>query len=276
LKDNFIWNNGITPQEAAQRFTAAAIKVPVRSGVTLDVEEMDSKQNQFTHAINWEFDKLLGIDSDFLEMYYSLYKSYLLVSDMATVDLEWIKPSGAPWTLKGNTFLEFLFQNYVIQGEGPQAVFMQGDDLDRRQANLKVNEQRMHRVSLYCGFKMSAIYSETAEFCGYVYAFGILVPSIRRKLAKLIAAPIRGAEHFYQYAEGIRDWLKDLRGQEHFVDIIKINAEQSKVPESVIYDWLDCIDSTAHVSWEQWCSVAQQVKLEVLYLDEAGYANSVW
>nr|QOX06057.1 RNA-dependent RNA polymerase [Lentinula edodes beny-like virus 1] len=276
LKDEFVWNNGKTTEEAARRYTAAALRVPVDDNVTLDVVEMDKEQNGFTHMINRKFDELIGVSREFLDIYYGLYEHYKLVGMEFTASLQWVKPSGAPWTLKGNSFLEFLLANYIVVGDGPQAVFFQGDDLSRTQANMRVDVVRKSLVERYCAFVMSMVFSKEAAFCGFVYADGVLVPNVRRKLNKVIAAPIRSREHFYQYQAGIRDWLRDINRGDMLGTVLKVNAQQLGQDVGMVESWLDCIDSVAHASWEQWSSFAKKVDLNIDYLDAAGGMQSVW
>nr|UTQ48852.1 replication-associated protein [Monilinia fructicola beny-like virus 1] len=276
LKDEFVWNNGITPAEAGSRYTAAALKVPTRENITMDVVEMDSKQNAFTHEINRHFDQLLGVSDDFLDIYYGLYSNYTLLGSMFSANLKWVKPSGAPWTLKGNTFLEFCIQNYIIKGDGPQAVFMQGDDLNRTQANMVVDVDAKSEIQRYCSFEMTMIRSEEASFCGYVYSSGMLVPNIRRKMNKIISAAIRNDKHFYQYQTGLRQWLKDLRSDKNFGDIIDCNMKEADCSREQIEGWLDCIDSVSHASWEQFRAMSHVVEKNIDYLNDAGYLTSVY
>nr|BAS04359.1 polyprotein [Lentinula edodes ssRNA mycovirus] len=276
LKDEFVWNNGKTTKEAAGRYTAAALKIPVDDNVTLDVVEMDKEQNAFTHMINRQFDTLIGVSQEFLDVYYGLYEHYKLIGMEFTASLRWVKPSGAPWTLKGNSFLEFLLANYMVIGDGPQAVFFQGDDLSRTQANMRVDVVRKSLVERYCAFQMSMVFSKEAAFCGFVYASGMLVPNIRRKLNKVIAAPIRSREHFYEYQAGIRDWLRDINAEDALPQVLQVNAQQLGADVSLVESWLDCIDSVAHASWDQWVSFAEKVDLNIDYLDSAGGLQSVW
>jgi len=276
LKDEFTWDNNLTPEEAAERYTRACMAVPVRSGVTLDVKEMDSKQNAFTHQINLEFDKLLCVKQDFAELYYSIYHNTPLVGKYSSSQQEWIKLSGAPWTLKGNTILEFLIQNYIVTGEGPQAVYMKGDDLDRRQANLKVDVDRKTMVSLYCGFQMEAIFSDTAEFCGYVYSNGVLCPSIRRKLNKVLGQGFKTEKHFYEYATSLRDWCLKLRSDMAYDDIIRVNAEQSGCPRSAVEDWFDVLESLCHVSYEDARQHMMERKEDIYYLSMKNNLRNVF
>lgn len=276
MKDEFVWNNGKTTEEAASRYTAAALKIPVDDNVTLDVVEMDKEQNAFTHMINRRFDELIGVSQEFLDIYYGLYEHYKLIGMEFTASLRWVKPSGAPWTLKGNSFLEFLLANYMIIGDGPQAVFFQGDDLSRTQANMRVCVTRKSLIERYCAFQMSMVFSKEAAFCGFVYAHGILVPNIRRKLNKIIAAPIRNREHFYQYQAGIRDWLRDINSGDRLGTVLQVNAQQLGQDVNMVESWLDCIDSVAHASWDQWSALARKVDLNIDYLDAAGGMQSVW
>jgi hypothetical protein len=63
LNDSTTWNNGLTIDEAAQRFSTAAQKVRSEMNVRLDAVEMDSKQNQFTHSIVAHFLRLLCVST---------------------------------------------------------------------------------------------------------------------------------------------------------------------------------------------------------------------
>jgi len=276
LKDHIVWNNNCTPEEAGARYQAAAVQVPTDVNITMDVVEMDSKQNEFTHLVNRKFDECLGVSSDFLDFYYSQYESYDLVGSMFRSKQRGTKPSGAPWTLKGNSFLEFLLQNYMIRGQGQSAVFFQGDDLNRTQANMYVDNDRKSEIERYCAFEMTMTVSTEAAFCGFVYAKGLLIPNIRRKLNKVIAASIRSQEHFVEYQKGLRDWVKQLKEHVAFSDILVANAIQLDGTQAQVESWLEVVDSVSHCSWDQWRALANKVDLNINYLNAANEVVSVY
>jgi hypothetical protein len=266
LNESTVWNNGMSMDDVAQKFIKATLKVPVPENVRLDAVEMDSKQNEFTHAINMEFDRLLGVDSDFLELYYSLYADYRVINNNVEAKLQWVKPSGAPWTLKGNTMLMLNLCLWLIEGDGAMALFGQGDDVDRNQANMRINDSRMSELGLYCGFDMSMEWGDFAAFCGFVLCHGQLVPNIRRKLIKLSGMSFKSVKHFEEVQIGVREYTRELRSLLSFDDIIQINADTYGKSKADVYDWFDCIESIGHISALQFSSAVSRIDMNTKFL----------
>jgi len=265
LKPNCVWNNGMTVEEAAERFVKASLKVPTPENVRLDAEEMDSKQNKFTHRINYEFDVLLKVNPIILDLYYSMYEEYLLMAQDCSVLLKGVKPSGAPWTLKGNSILMVLLSLWLITGEGPLAIFFQGDDVDRNQSAMKLHETRLRRLAIYCAFKMQTEFGDYAAFCGFVLINGQLVPNIRRKLIKLIGTSFRSYNHFTQVQQSLRDYMKALRGLS-MADIIEANAGIYGVSVEAAESWVEVIESLSHISKAQFEQAAMEVDINMKFL----------
>lgn len=267
LKDEVVWNNQKTEEEAVKRFMTAAMKLPSFNGVTLDATEMDSMQNEFTHAIVYFFIKRFGVDDDFLGLYFSMSRDYRLVSDIVSAHLEHVKCSGEPWTGLGNWSLSMCMQCWLFEGDGPMAIFGQGDDARRNQANLRLNQDKLEQLKLFCGFEMSVLFSEFGDLCGFIFAYGLVVPSIRRKLSKLIGADFLSKQHFYDYQISLREWSDRVKFSSSFDDIIRINALNNGVNEHSVETWFETIESVGHLSHEQFCLKAVTVKKEYSYIN---------
>lgn len=275
LKEEAVFNNGMSDDEAVRRFMKAAVKLPTFDGVTLDVAEMDSRVNEFIFEILKQFDLLLGVDSVFLELYYSMHADYTMLSEDAKMRLRWVMTSGAPWTLKGNTNTIAILECWLFRGDGPWARFWQGDDARRNQANLRVDRDRVERLKLYTGFQMSIVYSQFGDLCGFIFSHGQVVPSIRRKLCKIIGTEFRSLEHFQQYQISLRDWSNKLRSSLAYADAITINAQNNGVTEFTVENWLETIDSLGHISADQYTGLVQKLRKEYRFVRSSGHLDFV-
>jgi len=269
LKANVVWNNGVTVEQAARQFTAAALKVPVDENVRIDAVEMDSKQNEFTHSIVKAFIAKLYVDSDFLDLYFSMMADYKVSNPEIKMFLQWVKASGEPWTLFGNSFLMTALTLWLIRGEGPFALFSQGDDVDLNQANMRVDEDRLRNIQLYSNFDMTLEWGRYAAFCGYVLASGQLVPNIRRKLIKLMGCTFVNQLHFEQVQISIRLWMLQLRSGLGFYDAIRVNAETYQVSIAQVESWLEAIDSLGHISAAQFAAASNPIAENVFFMSQS-------
>jgi hypothetical protein len=269
LKPNVVWNNGISVEQAARDFTKAAMGVPTDENVRLDAEEMDSKQNEFTHTIVKFIIKALLVDGDFVDLYFSMMEDYRVSNPEITMFLKWVKASGEPWTLFGNSFLMTALTLWLIRGEGPFALFTQGDDVDYNRANMVVDQDRLDNLSLYCSFVMTSEWAHFAAFCGFVLYAGQLVPNIRRKLIKLSGMNIRDVKHFQVLQIAIRDWTSSMIKHVGFADMLKVNAETYDVSVDTVAAWFDTIESLGHISEEQFLRATDRVDLNTNYLAQS-------
>jgi len=199
-----------------------------------------------------------------------MIEKYKVVAEDFNLFLDWVKPSGEPFTLYGNSFLMTALTLWLIEGEGPYALFTQGDDVDLNQANMKFHKSRLDQLALYCSFTMSVEWGMYAAFCGFVFIYGMLVPNIRRKLNKVIGMSCPTVEHFQTVQIAIRDWVDSVRRSMSYADIIRANADVYGVTEQTAQGWFDVISSIGHISAEQYREVAHKVELNVLFLNAQG------
>jgi len=209
-------------------------------------------------------------------MYYDMIRSYTLKGEQFTAHLEWIMPSGMPWTLKNNSFLQTAIVLYVMDYKSDAAIFTQGDDLNLFAIEPKLLPERMAEINQFCGYALTVSESDVAAFCGFVQADGILAPNVRRKLFKLMAMSIRTAHHFYQVQVSLRDWCSKLKVDAAFADVLRLNAATYRVDIPTVEHWFDMIESLSHCNFDQYVSVAQEVPINIHYMSEDGSLLSVY
>nr|AQM49942.1 replicase [Agaricus bisporus virus 13] len=275
FRDEVVFNNGMSEEEAVGRFMKAASKLPTFEGVTLDVTQMDSRINGFIFAILAAFDKLCLLDEEFVDLYYSMCEDYQMMSEEVKMVLSWVMTSGAPWTLKGNTNVVGILECWLFQGEGPWARFWQGDDGRRNQAKLRLRRDRAEQLALYTGFEMKMEFSMFGDLCGFIFSHGLVVPSIRRKLVKLIGTEFSSADHFYQYQISLRQWCDKINGALCNSDIFTINAENNGVSEFTVEEWYATISSVSHLSYAQFSELAVRIRKEQHFLNARGHLETV-
>jgi len=244
--------------------------------VRLDAVEMDSKQNEFTHEIVAHFLRLLCVSDDFVTLYFSMMEDYRATNSELDMFLKWVKASGEPFTLFGNSFLMTAMTLWLIEGDGPFALFTQGDDVDLNQANMMFNEDRLAQVALYCAFTMTCEWGYYAAFCGFVFINGLLVPNIRRKFIKILGMSCPSVKHFQTVQIAIRDWCDSIKNHVGFQDILQANADTYLQSVDTAEGWFDAINSLGHVSADQYESIAQVVPVNYNYLNASSEFTSIY
>lgn len=85
-----------------------------------------------------------------------------------------------------------------------------GDDFVKRQCNLELKTDRKAMMDKVCGLRIRVVISDGADFCGLILQNGTIFPSIARKVNKLSAHRFRTYEHFTEYLDSLRDWVKNV------------------------------------------------------------------
>jgi len=213
------------------------------------------------------FIERLFVSAEFLDLYFSMMEDYRVTNPNLKMFLKWVKASGEPLTLFGNSFLMTAMTLWLIRGDGPMAIFLQGDDVDINKCNMYFDEVRMANVQLYCEFEMEVERGFFAAFCGYVLYSGILVPNIRRKLIKLSGMSYMSQKHFESIQINIREWTTSLKTHMGFSDILKVNAMTYGVSDLAVETWFDAIESLGHISAEQFAKATCKVELNTKFIN---------
>jgi len=258
LKKNVIFNNGYTIQDLSSRVDHVMNFLPSDGilNATTDMTAFDKYQNSFTQEIEKQFWLLLGVCEEFVEHYYSFRHDYKIVCDIVRALVKSAKTSGEPATLINNTLLSLCLICWLFTGQGPMIIIAQGDDGFRRQANLVFLQQRYDELMLHVPLKIKCLISEESEFCGYSIFKGAIVPSLPRRLNKILGQRYRDYKHFCEYQTAIRDFIDDVKFLDPFFVILK-NAEMWKVTFNEMHCIYDCIVSFGHINKEQFFKMAK-------------------
>jgi hypothetical protein len=274
LQDHCVYDNRITPTEMKEKLTQLMSNLPsvCKNGIT-DFTMFDSQQDEFTQAIEKYFLLRLGFSQDFIDHYYSFRSNYTIIGGSIKGKSKFEKTSGEPMTLLMNTIISAVLSNYFLRGEGKFLLAMKGDDGFKRQANLRLDEERYEKVAQYTALKMKIMISREAEFCGYVITDSLFVDSIPRKLHKLLSHHFKDYIHFTQYQQSIRDFIAQFEDDYFFSAYIDANA---KIYESLgcgydeIMIMYECLKSFAHINEDQFYEQTNRVTMDSLYKDASG------
>nr|UUG74030.1 MAG: hypothetical protein [Hubei Beny-like virus 1] len=223
------------------------------NGVT-DGEMFDAQQNEFTQEIEKQFWLRLGVAENFLDMYYSFRKRYVMQATNVRGRAGCQKTSGEPGTLVNNGIVSKVLSNFIIRGEGPVGIVYKGDDFNKRQCNLTVNEDNKKIIEAVCPLKLKVNISEGSEFCGLIVANGYVFPSISRKLNKIMSHRFRDYKHFCEYQTSLRDFVKKMEKLDP-AKVIALNARVTKSTNFQVSVQYDAIISFSHISKEQFETV---------------------
>jgi hypothetical protein len=251
LNDNVFYDNRMSPETFRTKLRSVWDNVDhtAKNGVT-DFAQFDAQQDEFSQELEKRTLQLLGVSDEFIDHYYSLRKGQKLYAPGIAGSLSTEKPSGEPLTLWGNSVIGMLLSNYLIRGDGPFIAAYKGDDGFKRQANMRISEERQGLLSQVCRLQIKAYVEDTAEFTGYAIGARSFCPSIPRKLAKIMGHDFNSYAHFCEYRKSISDWLHEYDTQDT-EDIIATNSDLFGIPVGEVIAMVEIIRSFSHLGEEQ-------------------------
>ncbi|AEK48983.1 polyprotein [Beet soil-borne mosaic virus] len=253
LNSNVVYDNTMSEVEFVANINAAMSTVPgsAINGV-IDAAACDSGQGVFTQLIERYIYSALGISDFFLDWYFSFRERYIMQSRYVRAHMSYVKTSGEPGTLLGNTILMGAMLNAMLRGTGPFCMAMKGDDGFKRQANLKINTDILKLIKKETVLDFKLDLNVPITFCGYALSNGHLFPSVSRKLTKIAAHRFREYKHFCEYQESLRDWIKNLpKDPNVYADFLECNASLSCRTTDDVQRWLDAIISVSRIGYAQ-------------------------
>lgn len=260
LKRNVIYDNGLSEEEVMHQVGQVLSDTPeVAVNAVIDAAACDSGQNEFTMAIERRIYERIGVSEEFLDWYFSFRESYKLDSGYIKAMVKYVKTSGEPGTLLGNTILMMALMNSILRGEGPFAMVGKGDDGLKRQANMRYDENLVAMVGRQCPLQFKVDIDVPVQFCGYALAGNQLVPCILRKLIKCGSHNFAGYDKFTEYQTSLRDWTRRVEMLiQHGVPVIATNCKIYAVEPPVAETWLQIISSLSHINREQFNKIARK------------------
>nr|WKB14780.1 replication-associated protein [Wheat yellow stripe virus] len=253
VKDNVIYDNSMNEEEVVQRINEVMAMTPdaAVNGV-IDAAACDSGQGKFTQLIERYIYEGLGLSEYFLDWYFSFRESYVMQSRFVRAPMSYVKTSGEPGTLLGNTILMGAMMNAMLRGQGPFCMVIKGDDGFKRQANLHVNTDMLKLIKHESVLDFKLDLNVPVNFCGYALTAGNLFPSVSRKLTKICAHRFRDYEHFCEYQESLRDWVKRIpKDPSTYAKLLECNAGLTDRGMYDVQRWIDGIVSVSRIGREQ-------------------------
>jgi len=227
LKANVCYDNRMSQQTLITRLRSACADIPLaaRNGVT-DFEMYDAQQDEFTQMLEKTFLRCFGITEDFITHYYYFRSRYPISAGAIHGYAGTEKTSGEPGTLFFNSIINALLLDYILDGEGPYALAIKGDDGYKRQVNLKIVDSRLNEVQQWTKLKMKAGFEDPAEFCGCVIGRGTMVVNIPRRHRSILGRQFSGYKNFCDYRVSLLQWIKDIYVSDEIRDeTLAMNAE---------------------------------------------------
>lgn len=262
MKKTCIYDNKITQQELFEKIKHLNGQIPsvALNGVT-DMTEFDKNQNLFSQRIEFHIWRRMGFDIDMLDHYYSLRSNYRIRSEAGTAKVKAAKTSGEPLTLANNTILAAAISNYLLRGIGPFYMVMKGDDLWKRQCNLKLISERLDEIQKYVNFELRVTIEDAVEYCGNIVTTSGMYPNLQRKLYKILSHSFRDYKHFAEYQISLRDFM-NLCYSLDTGTLAAVNMEMIGCGYEQATGLLDCIQSFAHISERQFLDNFRLEKIE--------------
>lgn len=234
-------------------YPAVVVKHMVTDGVMFD-----SKQNEFTQAVERHYLKLLGVDDSFIEDYFSVRNGLTCNGEYSTVTMGYEMTSGQPMTKMTNGIVAKVFSHAIVKMEGNYVMLYKGDDFCKSGINPRVDEEVKRKMALYCPLEVRAEAAETVEFCGAVVTNEGMFPNLRRKIFKIGGARFRSYQHFCEYQQSLRDFVRYVRD----VGVDKVLEVNVKCFAATYHDaesMLEIVDSYGHINEQQFWNVMQVI-----------------
>nr|QUW17250.1 replication-associated protein [Rice stripe necrosis virus] len=253
VKENVVYDNGMSEKEFTDKINSAMSSVPgVAVNGVIDAAACDSGQGPFTQLVERYIYELMGISDFFLDWYFSFREHYIMQSRYVRAHMTYVKTSGEPGTLLGNTILMGALMNSFLRGDGPFCMAIKGDDGFKRQMNLRVNKDIVQAVKAFTPLEFKLDINVPLTFCGYALVGGAMYPNIVRKAIKISTHRFKSYEHFPEYQESLRDWLNSLpKDPINRAIFLHVNAELAGKGMNDMQRVLDSITSVASISRSQ-------------------------
>jgi hypothetical protein len=261
LKPTCIFDNKITQNELFDAVKNLNAKVPYTAinGVT-DMTEFDKNQNLFSQRIEYHIWRRMGFSEDVLDHYYSLRRNYRIRSEAGTAKVSAAKTSGEPLTLANNTILAAAITNYLLRGDGPYYMVMKGDDLWKRQCNLKLMLDRLDKIRKYVNFELKVSIDDALEYCGNIVTSSGMYPNLQRKLYKILSHSFKDYKHFAEYQISLRDFM-NLAWSLDRNELFAVNMDLVGCGYNQVEGIFECIQSFAHISDKQFFESFRKLKI---------------
>jgi hypothetical protein len=226
-RDNVVYDNGMSEDEFLGKINNAMSAIPsVATNGVIDATACDSGQGPFTQLIERRIYSRLGVAPEFLDWYFSFREHYVMQSRYVRANMRYVKTSGEPATLLGNTILMGALMNGLIRGKGPMCIAMKGDDGFKRQMGMHINFELAAQIRKFTPLEFKLDLDVPITFCGYALSGGVLHSNLVRKLIKIASHRFRDYEHYAEYQESLRDWLAQIGSEPlRFQKFLEVNAE---------------------------------------------------
>jgi DNA-binding protein Fis len=252
-RNNVVYDNGMSEDEFLGKMNSAMSGVPaVATNGVIDATACDSGQGPFTQLIERRIYTRLGVSSEFLDWYFSFREHYVMQSRYVRANMKYVKTSGEPATLLGNTILMAALMNGLIRGKGPMCMAMKGDDGFKRQMGMHINKDLVKQIRKFTPLEFKLDLDVPITFCGYALSGGVLHSNLVRKLIKIASHRFRDYEHFTEYQESLRDWISQIGSEpEKFNKFLSVNAELADRSEEDMLRIYDEIVSFSRIGRHQ-------------------------
>lgn len=231
----------------------------IKNGIT-DQEKFDSNQDENTQYLEWYYWYKLGVNAKFLDVFYDSRRNYTIYGRYAVAKPKYEKTSGGPETLVNNGVVAKVTSNWVIRGKGPMVVMSKGDDFNKSQLDLHIDETAMAQLKTWSPLRFTVKISDNGEFCGYLVTSSGLIPNPIRRVWKIMGCRWRNYKHFCEYQKSLRDYVRMIKSVGKMKCIVgcmmtyKVTTQEAEAA-------IEYIESVSHLSEEQW---KQQVKFHVV------------
>lgn len=235
---------------------------------SLDTAECDSMQTAVTQHIERCELRDLGFSQHFIESYYDRHAQMQVETSVGRIRPGYVNTSGKPGTKTVNEKVCRALGLYVLTIKGKFIGLFEGDDLQITHliGCCKIDEVKLARVnSLVCKYSLLYTQGKYGEFCGKLVVGNSILPSLLRRVNRILAAKYRSYEDFAKAQGGIRQFALEHLNADTVDDLqngtILMLVEYFELPfpeaQSLSEAMWEFVCSMGHINQQQWAQVQQ-------------------
>nr|AVM87261.1 nonstructural polyprotein [Dongbei arctic lamprey hepevirus] len=174
-----------------------------------DFTEFDSTQNEITAHYELRVLRMCGVKNEILDLYKALRSNYRISGKSGLVQGQWMRHSGEPNTLLGNTLVTMGVIGACYEIRGDLCAMFKGDD-SYVAAERVTSLMSMDEIAETYGMITKEERPEVPEFVSFFLTHEGVVPNLRRLLAK-VSEKNMDPQLMDEYREAVRSDLAILQ-----------------------------------------------------------------
>jgi len=204
--------------------------------INSDLGQADSGHTECTVYLKNGYWKRLGFSTEVLDYVRAASTNSTIVSQGISATTKNELTSGELLTKEDNEVQQEVIGNFVLEGSGPLVWGGSGDDFNKIQGGLHVNERRLGWVATWANFKIVLTKDECVDFCGMLFDSDGVGLNLAMKTLRVLSRHSKDDDDLAEYQTSLKEYI-------HLVQKIGVNKciEMTRRNYS---SWIDCMSYT--------------------------------